>query len=118
MYKFREDELIAELKAYIDSTYDQHYAKSKKRQTLEGIIDAGHGTGFCIGNVMKYAERYGQKGDTPEEWRKDLMKVLHYALLQMYIHDSEYAKKDSPEIDFEKITIGEHIEPLKFTYGP
>ena len=49
-YKFNEDKLIAEFARYIDSTYNQHYAK-EKFQATEFIIDGGHGTGFCIGNV-------------------------------------------------------------------
>lgn len=81
---------MAELYNYIDSTYDTHYSKSKFQAT-EFIIDGGHGTGFCIGNVLKYAQRYGRKG-TSEDARKDLMKVLHYALIQMYVHDKEINK--------------------------
>ena len=86
-YKFNEGKLIEEFKAYVDSTYSQHYAKDKFQAT-EFIIDGGHGTGFCIGNVLKYAQRYGKKG-TAEDARKDLMKVLHYALIGLYIHDQE-----------------------------
>lgn len=86
-YKFNEGELIAEFKSYIDSTYGQHYAKDKFQAT-EFIIDGGHGTGFCIGNVLKYAQRYGKKGSHADA-RKDLMKVLHYALIQLYVHDNE-----------------------------
>ena len=59
-YKFNEDNLIKELQKYVDSTYDQHYSKNKFQAT-EFIIDAGHGEGFCIGNIMKYAQRYGKK---------------------------------------------------------
>jgi len=88
-YKFREDQLINELKLYIDKTYDQHYAGGKIQAT-EDIIDDGHGTGFCIGNAKKYLKRYGKKGETPTEWRKDIIKVLHYALIQLYIHDLEH----------------------------
>ena len=73
-YKFRERELIKELQAYVDSTYDQHYA-TDKYQATDVIIDSGHGTGFCLGNVIKYAKRYGRKG-TPKDHRKDLMKVF------------------------------------------
>ena len=86
-YKFNEDKLIMELKAYVDQTYDQHYA-TDKYQATDIIIDSGHGTGFCLGNVIKYAKRYGRKG-TPVEARKDLMKILHYALIQLDIHDQE-----------------------------
>ena len=81
---------IQECKSYVDSTYNQHDAKDKFQAT-EFIIDGGHGTGFCIGNVLKYAQRYGKKG-SKEDARKDLMKVLHYALLQLYVHDQEMEK--------------------------
>lgn len=91
-YKFREDELIAELLGYINKTYDQHYAGGKIQAT-EDIIDDGHGTGFCIGNAKKYLKRYGKKGESPAEWRKDIMKVLHYSLIQLYVHDEEQKKK-------------------------
>lgn len=84
-YKFREDELMAELLNYVDSTYNTHYSKSKFQAT-EFIIDGGHGPGFCIGNVMKYAQRYGKKGNM-DDARKDLLKVLHYALIMLYVHD-------------------------------
>ena len=84
-YKFNELRSIKELKDYVDSTYDQHYSKNKFQAT-EFIIDSGHGSGFCIGNVLKYAQRYGKKG-SKQDARKDLMKVLHYALIQLYVHD-------------------------------
>ena len=86
-YKFREDKILLELKKYVDATYDKHYSEGKYQAT-EFIIDGGHGEGFCIGNVLKYAQRYGKKG-TRDDARKDLMKVLHYALLQLYVHDRE-----------------------------
>jgi len=86
-YKYNEDALIKEFKEYIDSTYNQHYSRDKFQAT-EFIIDGGHGTGFCIGNVLKYAQRYGKKG-TQDDARKDIMKVIHYALLQLYVHDIE-----------------------------
>lgn len=86
-YKYHEDRYLSELRAYIDATYDQHYSRNKFQAT-EFIMDSGHGTGFCVGNIMKYAQRYGRKG-TPEEWRKDMLKVIHYAMMQLYVHDKE-----------------------------
>lgn len=86
-YKYNEDNILEELKNYIDATYGQHYSQNQFQAT-EFIIDAGHGTGFCIGNVLKYAQRYGRKG-SPEDWRKDLLKVIHYAIIQLYVHDQE-----------------------------
>ena len=76
---------------YIDSTYEQHYSQNKF-QTTEFVIDSGHGMGFALGNVMKYAQRYGKKG-TGDDARKDLLKVLHYAIIALHVHD-ENAKTD------------------------
>jgi len=89
-YKYREGELIDEFRRYIDSTYQQHYVTDGK-QTMDSIIANGHGTGFCLGNVDKYKDRYGKKGETPDEWRKDLIKVMHYTLFQLFIHDRDHS---------------------------
>jgi len=90
-YKFNEGKNLKELTDYVNSTYTSHYSQNKFQAT-EFIIDGGHGTGFCIGNVLKYAQRYGNKGSA-EDARKDLMKVLHYALIQLHIHDEKEKKK-------------------------
>ena len=86
-YKFDENKYIEEFSKYIDKTYDGHYS-SNKFQSTEVIIDRGHGTGFCMGNVDKYANRYGKKG-TRDDARKDLLKILHYALIRLYVHDND-----------------------------
>jgi hypothetical protein len=86
-YKFNEGALIEELQHYIDSTYGQHYGQGGL-QSSEVIIDRGHGMGFFLGNVDKYNARYGNKGDVSDH-RKDLVKVLHYALLALHTHDLE-----------------------------
>jgi hypothetical protein len=77
MYNFNESELVEELKKYIYDTYGKHYATGKYQAT-DMIIDSGHGIGFCMGNIMKYAKRYGQKEGYN---RKDIMKILHYAII-------------------------------------
>ena len=82
-YKYNEGDTLAELKEYINSSYDEHYSKNKFQAT-EFIIDAGHGEGFCIGNIMKYAQRYGKKDGKN---RKDLLKVIHYAIIALHIND-------------------------------
>ena len=84
-YKFNEGKLIDDLQSYIDKTYSGHYSKNKFQST-EFIIDCGHGMGFALGNVLKYAQRYGKKNGYN---RADLMKVLHYALFALYVHDTE-----------------------------
>ena len=78
-YKFSENEILADIKSYIDDTYSSHYAQSKKQAT-EIIIDQGHGTGFCMGNILKYAQRYGKKDGHN---KNDLFKVIHYAIIQL-----------------------------------
>jgi len=83
-YKYNEDNALADIKSYIDSTYTQHY--SGKYQATDMIIDAGHGSGFCIGNIMKYAKRYGKKDGYN---KKDLLKIIHYAIIQLHVHDQE-----------------------------
>lgn len=82
-YKYNESNNILELLKYVNSTYEQHYSKNKFQAT-EFIIDGGHGEGFCIGNIMKYAQRYGNKNGYNKE---DLMKVIHYALIMLHVHE-------------------------------
>ena len=84
-YKFNEGALIEELRRYIDATYTGHYSRNKFQST-EFISDCGHGIGFAIGNILKYAQRYGKKGN-PEDHSKDLQKVLHYAIIALNEHD-------------------------------
>ena len=76
-YEFKEDEVIKKLKKYIDSTYQKHYG-SGKFQATEVVFDSGYGEGFCLGNIMKYAQRYGKKGKKKE---LDLYKLIHYAVI-------------------------------------
>lgn len=90
-YKYNEPELLKQLAEYIDSTYDQHYAQ-EKYQATEIIIDSGHGMGFLLGNILKYPKRYSKKG-TVEDWRKDLMKLVHYGIIALYVHDLENGNK-------------------------
>jgi hypothetical protein len=92
-YKYNEGELIKEFQEYIDSTYGQHYSMNKFQAT-EFIVDNGHGVGFTAGNVMKYVQRYGKKNGRD---RQDLLKVLHYALMLLHVHDIETSVKDTPE---------------------
>ena len=84
-YKYGEDKTLVELLKYIDSTYDEHYSKNNFQAT-EFIIDGGHGEGFCIGNIMKYAQRYGKKNGKD---RRDLLKVIHYGIIALHINDME-----------------------------
>jgi len=85
-FKFNEENLIKELKNYIDSTYTKHYVGPDNIQAFELIASAGHGVGFTIGDIIKYASRYGKKNGRN---RDDLLKILHYGILALYIHDKE-----------------------------
>ena len=105
-YKFNEDELIRELQTYVDSTYGEHYS-TDKYQATDIIIDSGHGTGFNLGNVIKYAKRYGKKGG-PDEQRKDLMKILHYTLIQLYVHDEK-----NNRVTDHKVKVKDAMDGLK-----
>ena len=71
------------------STYSQHYSKNKI-QTTEFVFDAGHGEGFCMGNIIKYAQRYGKKDGFN---RADIFKILHYALMALHQHDLNNKEK-------------------------
>ena len=84
-YKFNEDVYCDEILEYIATTYESHYSK-EKFQSTEFIIDCGHGMGFALGNVLKYAQRYGKKEGYN---RADIMKILHYALIALHNHDLE-----------------------------
>ena len=90
-YKYDEGAALMELEEYIDSTYDEHYSKNKYQAT-EFIIDGGHGEGFCIGNIMKYAQRYGKKNGKD---RSDLLKVLHYGIIALHVNDMENSENES-----------------------
>ena len=98
-YKYNEGDLLREITQYIDATYGEHYSQNQYQAT-EFIIDGGHGIGFTVGNILKYAQRYGHKG-TPADWRKDLLKVIHYAIIAMHVHDKE--QQSSIPDPFEKV---------------
>ena len=78
--KFNEHAILEEVDNYIADTYGLHYGKGKYQAT-DMIIDAGHGEGFCICNIMKYAMRCGKKDDK----EKELFKIIHYAIIAIYI---------------------------------
>ena len=88
IYKFSEDITLNRIKEYVDQTYQQHYSQNKFQAT-EFILDGGHAEGFCIGNIFKYAQRYGKKGDH-EDWERDIMKVIHYAIILLHDHRMKY----------------------------
>ena len=84
MMKYDEDTILQELKDYITSTYNQHYSTGNDAiQTLDLIEACGDAESFCRSNILKYASRYDKKGTA----RRDIMKILHYAVLLMHFSD-------------------------------
>jgi hypothetical protein len=57
-----------------------------KIQSTEFVADAGHGVGFCLGNIIKYAQRYGKKEGYN---REDVLKIIHYAIILLGIEDGD-----------------------------
>lgn len=106
-YKFKEDKILEELKEYVDATYSEHYS-TEKYQATDMIFDAGHGVGFTVGNVLKYAKRYGKKG-THADARKDLMKIIHYAMMAVYLHD-EMPDQTVPDDAESEVDVDKHLK--------
>ena len=93
-YKYSEDTILKELKDYITGTYNQHYsAGDDKIQTLDLIEACGDGEAFCRSNILKYASRYDKKGTA----RRDIMKILHYAVLLMHFNDKNAQRETYPQ---------------------
>ena len=80
-WKYNENEILKELTEYITATYSQHYS-SDQIQTLDLIESCGDGEAFCRSNILKYASRYDKKGTA----RRDILKIMHYAVLLMYFN--------------------------------
>ena len=91
LYKYSEARILKELSDYISATYNQHYsAGNDKIQTLDLIDACGDAEAFCRSNILKYASRYDKKGTA----RRDIMKILHYAVLLMHFNDKN-AKRET-----------------------
>jgi len=89
-WKYNEEEIVKELLEYIRGTYNQHYsAGDQKIQTLDLIEACGDGEAFCRSNILKYASRYDKKGSA----RRDIMKIMHYAVLLMNFNDKNAVRE-------------------------
>ena len=89
-WKYNEEEIVKELLEYIRGTYTQHYsAGDQKIQTLDLIEACGDGEAFCRSNILKYASRYDKKGSA----RRDIMKIMHYAVLLMNFNDKNAVRE-------------------------
>lgn len=92
--KYNEDEILRELSDYISGTYDQHYSVGTNSvQTLDLIEACGDGESFCRSNILKYASRYDKKGTA----RRDILKILHYAVLLLHFNDKNAQRETYPQ---------------------
>ncbi len=85
-YKYREDEILADVKDYLDTTYGQHYVGNGEIQTVDFWESLGSLDTTARDTAIKYLARYGKKNGKN---RKDLLKAIHYTILMLYIHDKE-----------------------------
>jgi hypothetical protein len=88
-YKYSEDKILADLKAYIDKTYGAHYKSEEQDiQCLDAWIAMGDATPTFRNTAMKYLWRYGKKNGNNKD---DLMKALHYVMFAL--HNDHYKGK-------------------------
>ena len=80
-YKYAEDRIIADFKAYIDKTYSQHYMTENNVQCFDAWIALDDATPTFRNTAIKYLWRYGKKNGNNKD---DLMKVLHYTIMCLY----------------------------------
>jgi len=93
-WKYDEEKILKELSDYISGTYNQHYsAGTDKVQTLDLIEACGDGESFCRSNILKYASRYDKKGTA----RRDILKILHYAVLLLHFNDKNAQRETYPQ---------------------
>ncbi len=88
-YKYAEDEILEDFRAYIDRTYGQHYKTSSHIECIDAWFAIGDATPTFRNTAIKYLWRYGKKSGSNKD---DLMKTLHYVLLMLY--SDHYQKKD------------------------
>jgi hypothetical protein len=117
-YKYHEDKILEELKEYIDSTYQQHYVVNSDDNIQVGdlIFNSQHGTGFCVGSILKYASRYGKKGGYNKD---DLFKIIHYAMFTLYInHRDDLTNSAETLSDEMEAVICKLSTPDSYDYLP
>ena len=88
-YKYAEDEILLEIKAYIDKTYGEHYKTSDNVECFDAWIALGDATTTFRDTAIKYLWRYGKKNGSN---KADLLKAMHYIVLTL--HNDHYKQKD------------------------
>ena len=102
-FKYHEEEILKDIEEYVSSTYRGHYTGTtheyRNVQTLDLMAARDVASGFCQANILKYGSRYGSKDGKN---KKDLMKVIHYAMLLLHF-DDHYGKPSMPSGNFEQM---------------
>ena len=87
-WKYNEDVILKDIHEYVSGTYRSHYTGKeggfKDIQTIDLMAAKGLASGFCQSNIIKYGTRYGDKDG---QNKKDLLKVIHYAMLLLHFDD-------------------------------
>ena len=91
-FKYHEKEILKDIEEYVSRTYQGHYTgkshEYRNVQTLDLMAAKELASGFCQANILKYGSRYGNKDGKNT---KDLIKVIHYAMLLLHF-DGHYGK--------------------------
>ena len=91
-YPIKKDKMTDDIKEYVSSTYNGHYTGTQHEfrnvQTIDLMASRDLASDFCQANILKYGSRYGSKDGRN---KKDLLKVIHYAMLLLHF-DEHYGK--------------------------
>ena len=102
-FKYHEKEILKDIEEYVSSTYQGHYTgkshEYRNVQTIDLMASKELAAGFCQANILKYGSRYGNKDGRN---KKDLMKVIHYAMLLLHF-DEHYGTPSMPSGNFEQM---------------
>lgn len=100
LWKYNEDKILKDIEDYVTSTYGSHYCGHNEDysdiQTIDLMAAKSLATGFCQANILKYGSRYGDKDGRN---KRDLLKVIHYAMLLLHF-DGHYSRKDNGLSEF------------------
>ena len=102
-YKYHEEEILKDIEEYVSGTYQGHYTGNsheyRKVQTIDLMASKDLAAAFCQANILKYGSRYGNKDGKN---KKDLMKVIHYAMLLAHF-DGHYGEPSMPSGNFDQM---------------
>jgi len=87
--KYNEDQILQEIGAYIQGTYNQHYSTTKDGMQVQDMLrHLDIDKDFCQANAIKYLCRYGKKDGKN---KMDLFKAIHYIVLLLDSEDTKNA---------------------------